>query len=69
MKAINWKKGFFRLTLVLSILLGFYGVAGFIDGILSNSWDAFFIGFVSFGLIWLIYFVIGFIVRGFTEKD
>ena len=66
---MNWKKGFFRLTLVLSILLGLHGILGFIDGIFSNSWNAFFIGFVGFGLIWLIYFVIGFVVRGFTTKN
>ena len=76
-KHVNWKKGFFRLTLVLSIPLGLYGVAGLIDGILSNSWDAFFIGFVSFGLIWLVYFLIGpaiikaivFVMRGFIDKN
>jgi hypothetical protein len=66
MKFINWKKGFFRLTLVLSVLLGiFAGINAEIDGSSGVFLQAF-LGF--FGLTWLIYFAIGFVVRGFASK-
>ena len=70
MKSINWKKGIFRLTLVLSILNGF--VLGYIanykgeDGPLSQLF-LFFV--VFFGLTWLVYFSVRFVVRGFKNKD
>ena len=66
-KSINWKKGFFRLTLVLSILFGiFSGIAN--AGVYDSS-EAFFAGFFAFfGLIWLIYFAIGFVIKGFVSK-
>ena len=64
---INWKRGFFRLTLVLSILFGIF--AGIINAEVYDSGGAFLAGFfVFFGLTWLIYFGIGFVVRGFASK-
>ena len=64
---INWRKGFFRLTFVLSILFGVF--AGIINAEVYDSGGAFLAGFfVFFGLTWLIYFAIGFVVRGFASK-
>ena len=66
-KFINWKKGFFRLTLVLSVLLGIF--AGIINAEVYDSGGAFLAGFfVFFGMTWFIYFAIGFVVRGFASK-
>ena len=66
-KFINWKKGFFRLTLVLSILFGVF--AGIINAEAYDSGGAFLAGFfVFFGLTWLIYLAIGFVIRGFASK-
>ena len=66
-KFINWKKGFFRLTLVLSVLLGIF--AGIINAEVYDSGGAFLAGFfVFFGMTWLIYFAIGFVIRGFASK-
>ncbi len=66
-KSVNWKKGIFRLTLVLSILFGvFAGMAG-VE--VSNSSGVFLAGFfIFFGLTWVIYFALGFVIRGFTSK-
>ena len=67
MKSINWQKGVFRLTLVMSILLGLLVLCGawtyhgWISGVL---W-----GIILFSLVWLFYFVIAFIVKGFMDKD
>ncbi len=71
MKPINWKKGFFRFTLVLSLFVGifFVVIVGLLNGFLDDDWSFFFGGLVCFGLIWLIYFIVGFILRGFTSQD
>ena len=66
-KSINWKKGFFRLTLVLSVLFGIF--AGITNAEIQDSADAFLIGFfISFGLVWLVYFMVGFVIKGFASK-
>ena len=66
-KFINWKKGFFRLTLVLSILFGIF--SGIANAAIYDSSRAFLAGFFAcFGLIWLIYFAIGFVIKGFASK-
>ena len=66
-KFINWKKGFFRLTLVLSVLLGIF--AGIINAEIYDSGGAFLAGFfVFFGLTWLVYFAVGFVIRGFASE-
>ena len=66
-KSINWKKGFFRLTLVLSILFGIF--AGIANGVIYDSGRAFLVGFFAFfGLVWLIYFAISFVIKGFASK-
>ena len=66
-KSVNWKKGIFRLILVLSILFGIF--SGTINAETHGSSDAFFVGFfIFFGLTWLIYFAVGFVIRGFTSK-
>ena len=65
---INWKKGFFRLTLVLSILFGIF--SGIANAETYDSGGAFLAGFFAFfGLIWLIYFAISFVIRGFASKS
>ena len=66
-KFINWKKGFFRLTFVLSILFGI--VSGISSAQAYDSGRAFLAGFFAFfALIWLIYFAIGFVITGFASK-
>ena len=66
-KAINWKQGFLRLTLVLSILFGIF--AGIANRAFYDSMGAFWTGFfVSFGLVWFIYFSVSFVIKGFTRK-
>jgi len=63
---INWRKGFFRMTFVLSILLGLLGL--FTGFILSSGPSLVLFVAVPFGFVWLLYFVVGFIVRGFSDK-
>lgn len=66
-KSINWKKGFFRLTLVLSVLFGTF--AGIANAEIQDSGGAFLIGFfISFGLVWFIYLAISFVIKGFASK-
>ena len=56
-----------RVTFVLSILFGIF--AGIVNGEIHDSSDAFAIGFlVPFGLTWLVYFAVGFVIRGFESK-
>ena len=77
-KHVNWKKGMFRLTLVLSVPLAWLfggdigaewfgsGMRGFFTGVL-----------IFFLLIWLVYFLIGpaiiraitFVMKGFMDKN
>ena len=77
-KFINWKKGFFRLTLVLSVPL-----AWLFGGDIGEEWfgsgmRGFFTGvLIFFLLIWLVYFLIGpaiiraitFVMKGFMDKN
>ena len=69
MKFINWKKGVSRLTLVLSILFATFA------GILNaeprghHSIDRFLISFcIVFGLIWLVYFVLNYIIKNLAGR-
>lgn len=56
-----------RVTFVLSILFGLF--AGIVSGNIHDASGAFLAGFFAlFGLIWLIYFTIGFVIRGFASK-
>ena len=68
-KPINWKKGVFRLTLVLSVLFGtFAGIVNTKDSHI-NSADGFLIGFsIFFVMTWLIYFATSFVIKGFASK-
>jgi len=65
MGKLNLAQGFFRLTVVISILLG-GSIAGF--GYLVK--EEFIIqAFVFlFVFVWIIYFIIRFIVSGFTKN-
>ncbi len=77
-KHVNWKKGMFRLTLVLSVPL-----AWLFGGDIGEEWfgsgmRGFFTGvLIFFLLIWLVYFLIGpaiiraitFIMKGFMDKN
>ena len=77
-KFINWKKGMFRLTLVLSVPL-----AWLFGGDIGEEWfgsgmRGFFTGvLIFFLLIWLVYFLIGpaiiraitFVMKGFMDKN
>ena len=105
MKSIDWQKGGFRLTLVVSILLGLLGLCVGIFGgpagdiavqitlgqvagkvveteremesgvdmcdieIKTDSRAKALFVIIPFGLVWLVYFVIIFIVKGFTDKN
>jgi hypothetical protein len=72
---MSLKKGFLRLTIVLSILAGigfllFIVRAGYIVEPLFEIPLAFAIGFV---LVWLVYFfikyiVVGYIIKGFKKE-
>ena len=64
-KAINWKQGFLRLTLVLSLLLGIFAGIVNVELSIGSFWTGF---FISFGMIWFIYFAVGFVIKGFTRK-
>ena len=55
------------MTFVLSILLGLLGL--FTGFILSSGPSIVLFVAVPFGFVWLVYFVVFFIVRGFTNKD
>ena len=69
MKFINWKKGVFRLTLVLSILLSTFAGIVYANPADHHSIDRFLIGFfILFGLIWLIYFVLNYIIRSLAGR-
>ena len=69
------KKGFLRLTIVLSILAGigfilFIAITGYIEEPLFEIPLAFAIGFVP---VWLVYFfikyiVVGYIIKGFKKE-
>ena len=67
-KSTNWKKGFFRLTLVSSILFGTLAGIFFprtvtedddLPASFQKPWIAF-LGFFTFifGFVWLVYFII-----------
>jgi len=71
---MNKRKGFFRLTLVLSLLCGTATLFLF----LGRGEDTFLVSvgmsFIVFALIWVIYafirwIVIGFITRGLQDKS
>ena len=67
---MSLKKGFLRLTIVLSILAGigvplFIAIEGYIVEPLFEIPLAFAIGFVP---VWLIYFIIKYIVVGYIIK-
>ena len=68
-KSVNWKKGIFRLTLVLSILFSFS--AGMVNAEPRNhhSIDRFLVTFfVVFGLTWLVYFILNYIIRNLAGR-
>ena len=78
MKSIDWQKGFFRLTLIVSIFLGLLGIlvslffAGGAFAAGAFAWGAACLalgGIIPFGSVWLVYFVIAFIMKGFAGKD
>lgn len=67
MPSINWRKGFFRLTLILSVFFGvFFGLIGWESGSLFTR---FFWFVIPFSLVWGIYYLLLFIVKGFTDRS
>ena len=68
MAKLNLARGFFRLTLVVSIIIGI--VLGFLAFLYSDSsiksFAWFIIGVVS---VWGIYFVLRFVFLGFVTKE
>lgn len=77
-KRVNWKKGMFRLTLVLSVPLAWLFGGGLGEEWYGSGPTGFFIGvFIFFLLIWLVYFLIGpaiikviaFVMTGFMDKN
>ena len=66
-KLVNWKKGIFRLTLVFSVLFGIF--AALINAETRNSPGDFLMSvLIFFAMTWLIYFAVGFVIRGFASK-
>lgn len=68
-KAINWKTGMFRLTLVLSILFSF--CAGVVNAApRDHHWIDRFLAtfFVIFGLIWLVYLILNYIIKDLAGR-
>ena len=64
---MNLQKGFKRLTLILSFLISlFVACAVMVDT--NNEGDALGGFLVTFPLVWLVYFSIKFVVRGFLDK-
>ena len=63
MQFVNWKKGFFRLTFVLSIFLGTF--AGLRADSVVGSFAVF---FIFYAVTWSVYFAIGFVIQGFADK-
>ena len=68
-KFINWKKGVFRLTLVLSILFSFSAGMVHAEPRDHHSIDRFLVAFlIVFGLTWLVYFVLNYIIRNLAGR-
>ena len=71
---MNKRKGFLRLTLVLSVLIGISHLGISEDIFPSIGWKApIFVFIIGFASVWLLYafirwIIIGFIVRGFKSK-
>ena len=70
-KQMNLKKGFFRLTMMISIIFGFVVLLQITEGFseLPGSFSMWVGPPVCFGLPWLIYFVIYFIIKGFKSAS
>lgn len=67
---MNWDRFFFRLTIVVSVIPLFLGVL--ILMMLGNSDGvelAVIIGLIPFGLLWILYYAIRWIVHGLKEDD
>ena len=68
-KFINYEKGVFRLTLVLSILFSFSAGMVNAEPLDHHSIDRFLVTFfIVFGLIWLVYFVLNYIIRNLAGR-
>ena len=68
-KFINYKKGVFGLTLVLSILFSFSAGMVNAEPLDRHSIDRFLATFfIVFGLIWLGYFVLNYIIRNLAGR-
>ena len=78
-RTMNWKRGFKRITLVLSLLAFTFWVAlgiivGYIiEGVVDALWQGPLIGLAFFAGIWVIYYGIyyigGYIVEGFRDDE
>ena len=66
MKDFNWDQFFFRLTVVLSVVIGLIGV--FLDFDSNQFLDSIIFGFLLCGGVWIIYFCIRWIYRGLKIK-
>jgi hypothetical protein len=74
---INWKEGYRRLAIILSVLWGLFFLITFINngGLSWGGWDDFFIILGGFVFIWAVPFVVSWsiklykwLIEGFTEK-
>lgn len=68
MKSINWGKGFYRLTYVLSFIAGF-AFRTTVAKSATNYFERLLAFLIGAGIVWVIYFIIRYVVRGFTSKD
>jgi len=65
---MNLQKGFKRLTLILSFLISLFVAVVISYDDYDNEVEAL-VGFaVTFMSVWLVYFLIRFVVRGFLDK-
>lgn len=63
---MNTKKGFKRLTWVISVLAAMSTGAILIDYPLLEALSTTFVAFVS---VWLIYWIINWIIKGFKDTE
>jgi len=69
---MNLRKGFFNLTWVVSIvasLLCFLSVISYFNLQNWSMWNLILSLCVPFVVVWAIYYIIRFVIKGFTDKS
>jgi len=69
---VNLRKGIKRVVFILSLVPVFIGIAMFIIGLVDNHYEMREAGFltavIGFGVIWIIYGVMLYIIKGFQTR-